>query len=120
MPPQPGHSGLYAGIGAAVLIGVVAVAFFMVRNANQRVDVTARDAATRAARLAASQAATATAQQATQAEEDSTPIFLSVVSEPLEADVVATWKDGGERKVLQRHAVLTQAPEARMHSLGTL
>ncbi len=98
MPPQPGHGGLYAGIGAAVLIGVVAVSFFMVRNANQRVDVTARDAATRAAHLAASQAATATAQQATQAEEDSTPIFLSVVSEPLEADVVATWKDGGEHK----------------------
>jgi hypothetical protein len=27
-----------------------------------------------------------------------TPVFLSVVSEPLDADVVATWKDGGEKR----------------------
>jgi hypothetical protein len=25
------------------------------------------------------------------------PVFLSVVSEPLDADVVASWKDGGEK-----------------------
>ncbi len=93
--PQPGRGGLYAGIAAAVLLVVVAVAFMLVRNANQRVDLTARDAASRAARLAASQAA---AQQQPPAEEEPTPIFLSVVSEPLEADVIATWKDGGERK----------------------
>ena len=92
-PPQPGRGGLYAGIAAAVLLLVVAVAFMMVRNANQRVDLTAREAASRAARLAASQAAT---QHQPPAEEDTTPIFLSVVSEPLGALVEATWKDGAK------------------------
>ncbi len=32
------------------------------------------------------------------AKADEAPVFLSVVSEPLDADVVATWKDGGEKR----------------------
>ena len=96
--PPPSRTGFYAGIAAAVLVVIVAIAFVMVRNANQRVATTARDAAARATRLAA--ASEAAAAQQTQVEEDTAqaPIFLSVISEPLEADVIATWKDGGERK----------------------
>jgi len=29
---------------------------------------------------------------------DDTPVFLSVVTDPSDADVVASWKDGGEKK----------------------
>ena len=95
---SPSRTGFYAGIAAAVLVVVVAIAVVMVRNANQQVDLASRDAVARAARLASAQAASEAAAQQTQAEEDKAPIFLSVISEPLEADVVATWKDGGERK----------------------
>ena len=49
-------------------------------------------ATARAIKVAASQAA------ARQADEEQSLVFLSVISEPLEADVTATWKDGGEKK----------------------
>jgi hypothetical protein len=38
------------------------------------------------------------AQSEPAASRDETPVFLSVVSEPLDADVVATWKGGGEKR----------------------
>jgi serine/threonine protein kinase len=92
LPPPPSRTGLYAGIGGAVVLVILVVAFMLVRNANQRVDIAANEAATRAAKLAASQAASKAA------DGDQNPVFLSVISEPLEADVTATWKDGGEKK----------------------
>jgi hypothetical protein len=63
----------------------------MVRGANQRVDLVAREAAARATKLATTQAEEKQA-------EDQSPVFLSIVSEPVEADVVATWKEGGEKR----------------------
>ena len=97
-PPEgatpPARTGLYAGIGAAVLAVLAAIAFLMVRGSHQRIALAAKEADTHAAHVAASEIAA----QHAQAEEEPAPIFLSVISEPLEADVVATWKDGGERK----------------------
>ena len=93
-PPQeaPSRTGLYLGIAGAAVAIIAVIAFVMVRNANRSVDSAAREAAARAAKqLAAQQAAKAS-------EEDTTPVFLSVISDPLEADVTATWKDGGEKK----------------------
>jgi eukaryotic-like serine/threonine-protein kinase len=92
MPPTGTRTGLFAGIGAGVLLLVAGLVFMMLRSANQRVDMATREAASRAAKLAAAQAA------ARQNDEDTSPVFLSVISDPLEADVTATWKDGGEKK----------------------
>ncbi len=93
MPPEGSRTGLYAGIGFGALVLIGAVAFVMVRNANQRVEGAA-NAAAKAIKVAASQAA------AKQADEEQSMVFLSVISDPLEADVTATWKDGGEKKGL--------------------
>ena len=90
-PPAPSRTGLYAGIAGAVMLIIAVVAFVLIRNANRQIDLAAQEAAARAARFAAQQAAA-------KASEDESPVFLSIISEPLEADVVATWKDGGEKK----------------------
>ena len=94
-PPEapPSKAGLFIGIGVGALVLIGVVAFVMVRQANQRVEIAAREAAQRVAKAAAA-AAAAKAQQ----DEDNSPVFLSVISDPLEADVTATWKDGGEKK----------------------
>src|SRR5205823_5520159 len=90
-PPEPSRTGLYVGVAAAAVLTIGVIAFILVRNANQRTDTVAQQAVVKAARIAAAAAAAKT-------EEDTSPIFLSVISEPLQADVVATWKDGGEKK----------------------
>jgi serine/threonine protein kinase len=93
-PPEPSRTGLYAGIGGGAVLLIAVFAFVMVRNANQRVqrvEIANKEAAAKAAKLAATQA------EEKQAEDES-PVFLSVISEPLEADVVATWRDGGEKR----------------------
>ena len=90
-PPEPSRTGLYAGIAVVAVLIIGVIAFILVRNANQRTDSVAQAAVVKAARIAAAAAAAKT-------EEDQSPVFLSVISEPLEADVTATWKDGGEKK----------------------
>jgi hypothetical protein len=94
VPPDSSRAGLWIGVAAAVVLLIGGVAVVMVRSANQRVDTVAREAATRASKLAASQAAATKAA----AEDEPSPVFLSVISEPLEAEVTATWKEGGEKK----------------------
>ena len=42
------------------------------------------------------------------------PVFLSVVSEPLDAAVVATWKDGGEKRGVAPLS-LEVPPNAKVH-----
>jgi hypothetical protein len=94
-PPEPSRAGLYGGIAAAAVLLIGVLAFVMVRNANQKVDIAAKEAATKAAKLAAK---LAEEKQEEKQAEDEAPVFLSVISEPLEADVVATWRDGGEKR----------------------
>ncbi|MGZ6142508.1 MAG: serine/threonine protein kinase [Myxococcales bacterium] len=95
-PPEapPSRTGLFVGIGAGALLLIGGIAFMQVRSANARVEIAAKEAAARAAKIAAAQAAAAKAAS----DEDASPIFLSVISDPLEADVTATWKEGGEKK----------------------
>jgi len=90
MPPGQSRAGLFIGIAAAAVVIIAAGAFFMVRSAEKNVDLVAQRAAREAAKAAKLAAA--------KTEEDDSPVFLSVVSEPPDADVVATWKDGGEKK----------------------
>jgi len=85
--PVQHRTGLYLGLAAGAVVAIAAVAFVLVRSAEKKGDLAAKDASVKAARLAAA------AQ-----EEDSSPVFLSVVAEPSEARVLATWKDGGEKK----------------------
>jgi hypothetical protein len=77
--PRQGRSALYAGI-AAVAIAAVGAGAFVVLRADRR--PAAEPMPVRAA--AAVKA-------------DDSPVFLSIVSEPLDAEVVATWK-GGQKK----------------------
>jgi len=77
--PRQGRSGLYAGI-AAVAIAAVGAGAFVVLRADRR--PAAEPAPVRAA--AAVKA-------------DDSPVFLSVVSEPLDGGGVAAWK-GGQKK----------------------
>jgi hypothetical protein len=90
MPPQPSHTGLYVGIAVAALLVVGAVAFILVRSANQRTAMVA-DALSKVPR------SPVTPKQPP-SDEDTSPVFLSVISEPQEAEVSATWKDGGQQK----------------------
>lgn len=89
LPPPSSRVGLFVGL-AAVAVGIIAAgAFYMIRTAQKDVDLAAEKAAEKAAKAAKVAAA--------KAEEEQTPVFLSVISDPLEADVVATWKDGEKR-----------------------
>ena len=79
-PPRQGRTALFAGI-AAIAVAALAVGAFVVLR-SERTPV----------RPAPRQPPEAAAQR------EQAPVFLSVVSEPLDADVVATWKDGGEKR----------------------
>jgi serine/threonine protein kinase len=79
-PPRQGRTALFAGI-AAIAVAALAIGAFVVLR-GERTPV----------RPAPRPPPEATAQQ------EQAPVFLSVVSEPLDADVVATWKDGGEKR----------------------
>ena len=76
---QPGRAPLWAGIGVLAAVAVGVGAFVVLR----RSDATPLPAPFRA--------------QAEIVRTEETPVFLSVVSEPLDADVIATWKDGEKR-----------------------
>jgi hypothetical protein len=77
-PRERGRTALYAGI-AAVALAAAAVAVFVVLRPAPKAAIPVR-----------------TAEVVPQ--EEIPPVFLSVVSEPLDADVVATWKGGGEKR----------------------
>jgi len=91
MPPASSRVGLFVGIAAAAVMIIAAGAFYMIRSAQKNADLAAREAKTQEGRAAKAIAAA-------KAEEEESPVFLSVVSDPLEADVIATWKDGGEKR----------------------
>jgi hypothetical protein len=78
-PPQRSRVALFVGIAAAVVVAGGAGAFVFLRDGR-------------------TPAVAATRPQAEAVKHDETPVFLSIVSEPLDADVVATWRDGGEKR----------------------
>ncbi len=90
--PPPGHrrTGLYLALASAAVVAIAAVAVLFLRGGqNNRAPGAqqAREPAVKASRIAVGQEG-----------EDASPVFLSVVSDPIDTDVVATWKDGGEKK----------------------
>jgi hypothetical protein len=77
------------------------VAYYAVKSSNDRAAQLATQKNERDAKsLATKKAANAAAEAADKRKEevDAQPVLLSVISEPPEADVTATWKDGGEKK----------------------
>ena len=88
MPPEPkSNTGMLVGIIAAVVLVAGGVVAYVVKSANDKAEQVAQKAAreTKAAARAEAQKA------------DDSAVFLSIVSEPLEADVTATWKDGEKK-----------------------
>jgi len=81
--PQQGRGALFAGIGAIALAAVAVGAYVIFRGES-------KPAPAPAPVLAQPQPQAAV-------KRDESPVFLSVVSEPLDAEVVASWK-GGEKK----------------------
>ncbi len=79
-PPQKSRAGLYVAIAALLVVGGGAGAFLALRDSSKPV--------------AAAPARPQPQAQVETPRPDDTPVFLSVVSEPLDADVTATWKDG--------------------------
>src|SRR5437870_6530579 len=79
VPRQPGRAPLFASIGVLAAVAVGVGAFVVLR----RSDAPPLPVPVRA--------------QAEIVRTEETPVFLSVVSEPLDADVIATWKDGEKR-----------------------
>jgi serine/threonine protein kinase len=80
-PRQQGRAALYVGIAAIGLAALAVGAFVFVRGE--------RPAPAPAPRPPV---------EAAVVKQQETPVFLSVVSEPMDADVVTTWKDGGEKR----------------------
>jgi hypothetical protein len=101
-PPVKSKVPLVFGLGA-VLVLVVGGAVFYARSSGDRAALLAtqrieRDARVLAAKKAATAAAAEAAEQERKEEVDAQPVFLAVISEPPEAGVTATWKEGGEKK----------------------
>jgi serine/threonine protein kinase len=80
-PPRQGRTALYAGIAATAVAALAAGAFVALRGG-------------------ARTPAPAPRPQVAAMKPEKALVFLSVVSEPLDAEVVATWKDGGEKRGL--------------------
>ena len=78
-PRQPGRAPLFAGIGVLAALALGVGGFVVLR----RSDTPLAPAPVRA--------------QTEIVRQEKTPVFLSVVSEPFDAEVVATWKDGEKR-----------------------
>ena len=91
MPPQECKTGLIIGVIAAAVLILGGGGFYAMRSSQKSAEAAAQQAARDTARRIA-------AEKAKQQTEDDTPVFLSVQSDPGDADVVATWKDGGEKK----------------------
>jgi hypothetical protein len=94
-PVARSNTGLYAGLGLGGLAVLGAVIFFVIQQQGEE----NRKAAERAAHLAAERVAQDAREAAKKAEDaaraqENERVFLSVVSEPLQALVEATWKGG--------------------------
>jgi hypothetical protein len=94
-PAARSNTGLYAGLGLGGLAVLGAVIFFVIQQQGEE----NRKAAERAAHLAAERVAQDAREAAKKAEDaakaqENERVFLSVVSEPLQALVEATWKGG--------------------------
>jgi serine/threonine protein kinase len=94
LPPTPPPA---AGSKLPILAGVIGALILVgggigygVKLGNDK----AEQAVVKANAIAAREARAQTAARRDAAEEDSSPIFLSVVSDPLEAEVQASWKGG--------------------------
>jgi hypothetical protein len=74
---ERGRTALFAGIGALALAATAVAAFVVLRTAPAPAPVV---------------------RTADIVRQEETPVFLSVVSEPLDSDVIATWKGGGEKR----------------------
>jgi hypothetical protein len=77
--PRQGRSALFGGIAAVAIAAVAAGAFVVLRSDRRPAPAPPQVRA------------------ATVVKSDDSPVFLSVVSEPLDAEVLATWK-GGEKR----------------------
>jgi serine/threonine-protein kinase len=92
-PPAKSYTALIAA-GAVVVVALLGTAAYLVQDSNRR----ALEAAQRAAEVAATKAKEQADRQVQAAKEgarEGAPsVFLSVVSDPLGADVQAAWKDG--------------------------
>jgi serine/threonine protein kinase len=86
-PPVASRTGLFIGLGIGAL-ALVGGGIVVVRMAGKSAEVAMEQQAQRDA---------ARARAAAKKAEDTPPVFLSIVTEPGEADVVATWS-GGEEK----------------------
>src|SRR5204863_3124731 len=75
------------GLGAVLLVGG---GITVVKMAGRSAEAAAQQQADKSAARARAAAA--------KKDEEAPPVFLSIVSEPGEADVVATWAGGGEQK----------------------
>jgi len=101
-PPAKSKAPLVVGLVAVLLLALGGVAYYAVKSSSDRAAQLAtqkneRDAKTLAAKKIAN-AAAAAADKERKEEIDAQPVSLSVVSEPPQADVTATWKEGGEKK----------------------
>jgi len=96
--PQKSRAPLFVGIAAAVVVAGGAGAFVFLRDGRRPV-------------VAGGQ------KQGEPQRRDEAPVFLSVVSEPLDADVVATWRDGADGAEKRGSAPLSlEVPRnARVH-----
>jgi serine/threonine protein kinase len=94
-PPPKSRTGLYAGLGFGGLALVAGIFFVVIQQQNEE----NRKASDRAAHIAAERVAQDAREAQRKAEEaakaqENERVFLSVVSEPLQARAEATWKDG--------------------------
>jgi len=87
-PPASSRTGLFIGLGVGALL-LVGGGIVVVRMAGKSAEVAMEQQAQKDAARARAAAA--------KKREDVPPVFLSIVTEPGEADVVATWS-GGEEK----------------------
>src|SRR5205807_2044906 len=83
------RTGLFIGIGVGAIL-LVGGGFAVVRMATKGAEAAMQQEKVKESKARAAAAA--------KREEEVPPVFLSIVSEPGEADVVATWNGGGEQK----------------------
>ncbi|HZX93352.1 MAG TPA: protein kinase [Myxococcales bacterium] len=101
-PPAPARArgGLFLGLGAGALVAMAGLGLLLWRHndeSRREVEQAARLAAERVAQEAQKVAQRVDAEHKQQRAEEK--VFLSVVSEPLGANVEATWKDGSKTAV---------------------
>jgi serine/threonine protein kinase len=96
LPPKRSLTLLWVGAGAVVV--VLVATFGLVTWIGSDVPDEAALARAHQAAATAGKAADAAVERARSDAEKNGPVLLSVVSDPLGADVEATWKDGGQKQ----------------------